>query len=400
MSETVFFLKGGPLAERGSEWATDGFGGNPHILINRWKRKRRGYFGFHHFTWPTLNDWSLESKPRILLQPPLSDEKVYRPMTVYMLEQMQQRYFWEFAVRRYGIKRVLEANNTRTFARSLVGLPWGDITAFEKEANDMISKLAELSPEERNAASWARRFVRRTVAVDQFWSVQNEEMSSAVAETTPKFKKGRRRGLLVLLPWPRRLPLAIWNRGTRMFLRRLNRNKLSGEEYEGARKVVDDLLINLECAKMIFCKPTDMREDEITVEGLRIAFQDAISGDENVMRLALDRLDGPIIDPRTSVFLHSCAEVLYCTVSPDPLAKLVDRIQGAFDNLDGLRLAFPGESCPPVWDDLIKKWIQLAQKVRQGVQLDPEERPVDRSEWLGKTFPAFESGAEEDKVPL
>lgn len=50
-----------------------------------------------------------------------------------------------------------------------------DLHQFSENLTVMKLSLAELSPEEREEARWSDEFYRRTKAMDDFWTAQNEE---------------------------------------------------------------------------------------------------------------------------------------------------------------------------------------------------------------------------------
>ncbi|CAG8953282.1 hypothetical protein HYFRA_00003489 [Hymenoscyphus fraxineus] len=319
---------------------------------------------------------------------------------------------------------------------------------LEEEAEKAwIQRLAKSDPTARRAIAWAEEFAQRTGRMDSVTFDLEEAnlglekilgLLSANADLTDVmtpiivaikiYKKSV--GVIAeatskdrtIPPYlqSRRLRLLEWNFMTRSFLRQLQdyfENEGNHERY--AKGIESTLLMTLEKSRMQLADPVKEPEDGPTDDGLylpekhyedmndvSIAFKRAISGDEDQMRLAFAPLDGILRGTSTSVFDMSCAELiniaLTCILaSDDEISKDItiwrEDTDTIYQDLGKLRAL---HKIPPLWRDLIRKWMVVAYNVQQGLRRIEDQvnnqrkgqrqdlRPPKLSDWLGEEVPS------------
>ncbi|CAG8955088.1 hypothetical protein HYFRA_00007103 [Hymenoscyphus fraxineus] len=449
--EQKYFLEGLPVGERGFEWQSSVLGGSSHSILSVTIREGGGYFGCQTEGWPNIQNFNKDSPELVLLRPPLSKYRTISYVKVYMLEQLQQEEFWESAVRQYGLRNVLEAHKPikQSFKiRTVKDSQGNDVPSFLEnrgwtETKDALTALAEelqrlteLTPvcisgsqyfyakvtivtrskDEKRPLIWGRDFLSQTIARDEFWSTQHSDLMESVNDVMEIMSKGK--NLKRVFPFlthavaaheisvmsivdlkdsasqipssfqTQRRNLLIWNRGTRVFL-----NELADllDSRKSTAALLDDISRPLEICRMYLVNPTE-DVDSFLEDGdeaqvlLQECFAQATSGEEEQMDLARDTLKYIISESRTTLFDRCCARILECGISSEPgtMTRITQMIRV---NEDIRYLYKQAKRCSPEWASLTKKWFGLARNVRFGVALEPEDRPANRSQWLGDVYP-------------
>ncbi|KAG9232819.1 hypothetical protein BJ875DRAFT_485730 [Amylocarpus encephaloides] len=236
-------------------------------------------FGYFSESWPSAGrqeDSSYSLTPEIDFE--------ITPLSVRFFEEVQQKEFWDIGVRRYGFD-IFHGRHSRGRAvskwredgrrwrqspsRNMVRVPQGTTVSIPETYGPSVAESLALTPDERAAEAWARRFVRSSIEEERFWDHQTALLPRAVEdilnvghnprvaflEQASKLANAlgvyhhsvqalldvqRLHGSTYL---ERRQNLLAWNKGTRRYTRQLRKTlKSIGEEVLGPELEMLDLL--------------------------------------------------------------------------------------------------------------------------------------------------------------
>ncbi|TVY91478.1 hypothetical protein LAWI1_G004476 [Lachnellula willkommii] len=377
------------LAEVGFSMENNVFGGIPEAMGDN--SYRQDHNSSHLGIWSTAPFMGLsfvhmsDKVLPVLTHPPLSKYKTVFPYKVTFIEDMHQEEFWEGAVRKYGLQvfrsRVslvgarityLDADHCKNSRKYRIGNhPEVFINNINTE-KPTPAELQSMTPQERASSKYVQKLVQSAKFEEAFFDISayiHKEVDdvlrviSGSGSTAAKWQQQHYMKLAVeyhlaaaqALPaseetdgtiyTDRRENLLRWNKGVRVFIRKLTGSS-DGEEFR-----------TLEYVRMLLSDPETTPSEAVEMSSLQQATDLYTSGQ---LAACLQACTDLAADTECSLFVEAAARVLAAmlqAVRPNVEDRAVDLHYG-YNRLAMIlgKPGVPGE-CPEAWKPSVNTFL-------------------------------------------
>ena len=321
----------------------------------------------------------------VLTHPPLAKYTTLFPYKVTFVEDMHQEEFWEGAVRKYGLQvlrsqvslvgaRVtfLESEHWKNSQRYRIGKHPGVFTNSIATEKPTPAELQSMTSKERASARYVQKLVQSAKYEEAFFDASAEirkevddvlRVISSSGSTAAKWQQqhymklaieyhlAAAQALLVSeetdgsIYTDRRENLLRWNKGVRVFIRKLTSSS-DGEEFR-----------TLEYVRMLLSDPLTTNSEAVEINRLQQAVDLCLNDQKAACLQACTAL---VADTECSLFVEAAARVLAATlqpVRPSVEDRAVDLHYGY--NRLAMILGTPGvpSECPEAWKPPVKTYL-------------------------------------------
>lgn len=314
----------------------------------------------------------------VLTYPPLSKYKTVFPYKVTFIEDMHQEEFWEGAVRKYGLQvfrsqvslvgartTYLDSDHWRNSRRYRIAKHPKAFTNNIATDKPTPAELQSMTPQERASSKYVQKLVQSAKFEEAFFDNSadiHKEVDDVLrvifssGSTAAKWQQQHYMKLAIeyhlaaaqallaseetdgTMYTDRRENLLRWNKGVRVFIRKLTSSS-DGEEFR-----------TLEYVRMLLSDPDTTPSEAVEIRSLQQATHLYTSGQ---LAACLQACTALVADTECSLFVEAAARVLAAMLDPAVRPNVEDRAVDLHYGYNRLAMILgkpgvPGE-CPEAW---------------------------------------------------